>query len=365
MHYPDAHPHRRSRLISTLFIGLALAMIALTEPSLYLWRVQNAHAQDDGFTYEEEYQKGIEMLRRRQYEDALKSFKRANEMRGKKSPDAMLGMAQAYFGLEAYKNVIDTSEKVLELAPSDPEIRAQALNHKGLAFQSQADAKDEKKLREAEAAFREALALNVATLPVIRHNLGVVLLQQNRDAEGIAELQTYLKLQPRGGYSEQARKMVENPRRAREAFAPDFSIVTSEGEHLSLEDLRGKVVVLDFWGTWCPPCVASVPSLRALHKKFSKEPQFVLIGISTDTEEQVWRDFTTKEKMIWPQFWDRNRQVSRAFNVRAYPTYFVIDHEGIVRFRSSGTSWERNATLNDIIKKQVKIVAKTDAANLP
>lgn len=365
MHYADSHPHRRrSRFVPILFVGITLCSVALINLSLDPANIsREVQAQDDAFTFETEYQKGVDLLRRRQYEDALKSFKRANEMRGKKSPDAMLGMAQAYVGLEAYKNVIDISDKILELAPADPEIRAQALNHKGLALQSQAEAKDEKKLREAEAVFREALALNVPTLPVLRHNLGVVLLQQNRDAEGIAELQAYLKLQPRGGYSDQARKMVENPRRAREAFAPDFSIVTSEGEHISLEDLRGKVVVLDFWGTWCPPCVASVPSLRALHKRFSKEPQFLLIGINSDAEEEILKEFATKEKMVWPQYWDRNRQIQRAFHVTAFPTYIVIDHEGIVRFRSSGMSWERNATLNDIIKKHVKIVAKTDAAN--
>lgn len=363
MHCSNLNPHgRRIRSLSTLFIGVILVSIAIV-PTLFSNGSRIVSAQDDGFNYESEYQKGVELLRRRQYEDALKSFKRANEMRGKKSGDAMLGMAQSYLGLEAYKNVIDTSEKVLELAPDDPQLRAQAFNYKGLALQSQAESKDQKRLRDSEAAFREGLALNVAELTVLRHNLGVVLLQQGRDPEGVAELQAYLKLTPRGGYSDSARKMVENPRRAREPFAPDFSIITSEGEHITLEDLRGKVVVLDFWGTWCPPCVESVPSLRALNKRFSKEPQFMLIGISSDSEEEKWREFTTKEKMIWPQFWDRNRQVQRAFNVRAFPTYIVIDHEGIVRFRSVGTSWERSASLNDVIKKHVKIVAKTDAAN--
>ncbi|HKO97488.1 MAG TPA: redoxin domain-containing protein [Pyrinomonadaceae bacterium] len=360
-------PHRRRlRTIFTLSIGVILVGIIWLEPTRCIsGTAYSVHAQDDAFAYETEYQKGIDLLRRRQYEDALKSFKRANEMRGKKSPEALLGMAQSYMGLEAYKNVIDTAEKVLELEPNNAEFRAQAYNYKGLALQSQADMKDEKKLREAEAALREGLALNVPELKVLRHNLGVVLLKQGRDAEGIAELQNYLKLQPTGGYSDTARRMIENPRRAREYFAPDFSIITSEGEHITLDDLRGKVIVLDFWGTWCPPCVASIPSLRALHKKFSKEPQFVLIGISSDSDEDVWREFTTKEKMIWPQFWDRNRQVQRAFNVRAFPTYIVIDHEGIVRFRSIGTSWDRTASLNDVIKKQVKIVAKTDAVNQP
>lgn len=65
-------------------------------------------------------------------------------------------------------------------------------------------------------------------------------------------------------------KLIENPRRDRETFAADFSITTSDGEYLASEDLRGKVVLLDFWATWCGPRVASVPSLRTLYKSFRK-----------------------------------------------------------------------------------------------
>ncbi|HYJ87943.1 MAG TPA: redoxin domain-containing protein [Pyrinomonadaceae bacterium] len=365
MQKTDSQPHRRrTRAVFALTIGLGFCLVVLMQPPAG-FRSQGmiVGAQGGDFAYETEIQKGVEFLRRRQFEEALKSFKRANDMRGKKSPEALLGMAQSYLALDAPKNVIDTAEKLLELPGTDAGIRAQAYNHKGLGLQAQAEVKDQKKLREAEAALREGLALNVATLPVIQYNLGVVLLQQNRDAEGLAELQNYLKVQPQGGYADQARKLVENPRRAREPFAPDFSLVTADGEHITMEDLRGKVVVLDFWGAWCPPCVASIPSLRSLHKKFAKEPQFVLIGINSDSQEETLREFTTKEKLVWPQYWDRDRRIHRAFNVRVFPTYIVIDHEGVVRFRSSGMSWERAAYLNEAIKKQVKIVAKTDAAN--
>jgi peroxiredoxin len=318
-------------------------------------------ADDD---YDSELQKATDLLRRRKYEDALKSFKRANDLRGKKSAEALFGMAQAYFGLQAFKNVAETSDKLIAVAGDDKTMLLQAYNLKGIAFQALAEGKNEKKLQEAEGVLRQGIALDPAgTVPTLHYNLGYVLMQLNRDAEGISEIKKYLELYPEAPDAERATKIIENPRRTREAFAPDFSITTSEGEHITLEDLRGKVVVLDFWGTWCGPCVESIPALRSLNKKFSKEPSFVLIGVSSDTEEEVWRAFTTKEKMIWPQFWDRERRVQRAFNVRAFPTYIVIDHEGIIRFRSSGTSWERSAYLSDAIKKHLKVVAKTDAVN--
>jgi peroxiredoxin len=332
--------------ISCLLL-LALALPAVT-------------AQDDE-TFEQELATGRNLLRRNQFDEALKSFKRANEMRGKKCGECLNLMTEAYLSLGAYKNVVETSDKIIELAGDDKQLIAKAYNNKGLALQTWADRKDQKKLQAAEAVFRQGMTLEGA-LAIMRYNLGFVLMQLNRDEEGITELKEYIKLQPKGAYVVTAKKLIENPRRARENYAPDFSFTSSEGEYIALDDLRGKVVLLDFWGTWCPPCVESVPELRNLHKKYSKEPSFVLIGISSDSDDEVWREFTAKNKMIWPQYRDKDRRIQRAFGVRAFPTYVVIDHEGIVRHQSVGMSWNRAASLDDAIRKQVKIVAKSTEA---
>ena len=315
----------------------------------------------DNDDYEIELNKGRAFLRRSQFEEALKSFKRANDLREKKCGECLNLMADAYFGLEAYKNVIETSDKVLQLAGDDKQLVLKALNNKGLALQSSAEKKDQKKLQAAEATFRQALAME-GVPPVLRYNLGVVLLQLNRDPEGITELKEYIKLQPNSPHTENAKKLAANPRRARENYAPDFTFTSSDGEHISLEDLQGKVVLIDFWGTWCPPCVESVPELRNLHKKYSKEPAFVLIGISSDREDDVWRDFTEKNKMVWPQYRDKDGKILRAFGVRSFPTYVIIDHEGIVRHRSVGMTWSRAGILDDEIRKRVKIVSKSTEA---
>jgi peroxiredoxin/Flp pilus assembly protein TadD len=346
------HPTSLVILIAVGLLGLLL-IGSVSYPA--------ARAKDDD-AYEAEVLKGKDLLRRRQYEDALKSFKRANEMRGKKSAECFNLMADAYFQLDAYKNVIESADKVIEFAGDDKRLICNAYNFKGLALQATAEKKDQKKLQAADAAFRQALTLECAS-PAIHYNLGVTLLQLNRDAEGIAELNQYIKAQPNGAFAETARKMAENPRRARENYAPDFSFTSLQGEYISLDDLRGKVVVLDFWGTWCPPCVDSVPALRSMHKKYSKEPSFVLIGISSDGDEATWKEFTEKNKMVWPQYRDRDRRIHRAFGIRAFPTYVLIDHEGIVRFSSVGSSWERSADLHSAIQKHMKIVAKSVEVN--
>jgi peroxiredoxin/predicted negative regulator of RcsB-dependent stress response len=335
----------------TLFLVLVAFVISVS-----LLNSPRTSAQDP--SYEDELDHGKLLFRQRKYDEALKSFKRANEMRDKKSAECYSWMSETYLMLEAYKNVIDSADKVIEFAGGDNQMLTKAYNNKGLALQASADRKDQKKLAAAETVLRTGLAINGAS-PVMHYNLGVVLMQLNRDDEGIAEIKQYLKVQPRGGFSDMARKLVENPRRARENFAPDFAFTSLQGEYIALEDLKGKVVVLDFWGTWCGPCVESVPELRNLHKRYSKEPSFVLIGISSDGDDQVWREFTEKNRMVWPQYRDKDRKILSAFNIRAFPTYIIIDHEGIVRYQSVGFSWMRSANLDDAIKKYVKVVARS------
>jgi peroxiredoxin len=334
---------------------LGLAIAGTSGNSLPVAQSQEAQANEA--SYDLEYRKGVDLLRRRRYEDALKSFKRANEMRNKQSAECFFGMAQSYMGLEAYKNAAESCDRMIEFAAGDSEVLAQAYNLKGTIVQIQAESKDQKKLQEAEALFRQGLALGTRHA-VIRYNLGFTLMQLNRDAEGIVELKKYLELVPEGPKAEQTQKLIDNPRRAREPYAPDFSVTTSEGEYISLDDLRGKVVLLDFWGVWCPPCVESVPAMRSLNKRYSKE-KFMMIGIDVRDADETWKAFIAKNEMIWPQFRDRDGVVQRAFEIRGFPTYILLDHEGIVRYRAIGASSERLAALEDAIKKHLKILAKS------
>jgi len=323
------------------------------------------------YTWDFQMSAGREHLRRGNFDEALKYFKLANEALKskcaeaewlrKKCAESLSLMAEAYIGLESYKKAVEVSEQAIALAGDEKQLASDAYNNKGLALRTWANKKDQKKLQAAEAVFRQGLAIEGARAE-LRYNLGVTLLQMNRDPEGIAELQHYIKDEPDGEFIETAKKLAANPRRARENYAPDFSFTSLDGKQISLDDLQGKVVVLDFWGTWCGPCVESVPELRQLHEKYSQDPSFVLISISSDRDEEVWREFTQKYKMVWPQYRDKDRRILRAFEITAFPTYVIIDHEGIVKHRTVGLNWLGSAGLDNVIKKQLKLVAKTTAS---
>ena len=340
--------------IKTLIAGSVLVFVAAAP-----WTVAPARAQEDDA--QAEITKGNELMRRRRYEDALKSFKHANELRKGNCAECLFDIAQAYKSLGAYKNVIDNCDKAIDLAGSDKELSISIYNLKGMSLIESAERKDQKKLQDAEATLRKAIAIDDG-VAILHYNLGIALMQLNRDAEGVTELKKYVELNPNATYVEEARKMIENPRRSREAYAPEFSFTTAEGEYISPDELRGKVVLLDFWGTWCPPCRESVPSLRDLYKRYSKEKAFMMISVSVHDEEPAWREFTTKNQMMWPQAFDRDSKIQRTFQVTKFPTYILIDHEGIIRYRVSGYNFDREANLSDAIHKAIKIVAKSAPA---
>ena len=113
---------------------------------------------------------------------------------------------------------------------------------------------------------------------------------------------------------------------ARKLF-PEFELKTLDGERLSSRDLRGKVVLLDFWGTWCLPCVTAVPSLSNLSRDMKAEP-FVLVSIAVEEDDGPVRQFVKRNKMDWPQVWDRNAAFARKSGVSRFPTYILLSHDG-------------------------------------
>ncbi len=328
-----------------------LLALALTVTGAQFSAQQPADA-DKSPAYQEEMRKADLFAERHQYEQALQSFKKAFALTNKTSFDACLGMALAFRGLGAHKNVADLCVDALKLA-GDARQLASVHNMRGAALVALADKPDDKRLQEAEREFLAALGAN-ENLYSAHLNLGVTLMKMNRDEEGVRVLKHYVEIAPKGKDVDYALKMIDEPRRAREHYAPDFSFTSKEGEFITLEDLKGKTVVLDFWGTWCKPCLMMTPTLLKLQKKYASQP-VVFVGVAVRDQESEWAAYIDKNKMDWPQFLDTNRKIVTPFGVTAYPTYIIIDGDGIVRARKSGYSpSETEGWIDDEIKRTLK-----------
>ena len=338
---------------SVIPIGIVLTLLAVAVPIARAAGSGQSAPADKKQAYDDAYERARTLLQRREYFEALKGFQKANQLAGGRSAGCSVGMAQAMVGMKTWQNVVETAQTAIELSQNEPLLRAQAHTARGTAYQALAE-KDPAKLRDAEADFRQALEADPESrITDLHFNLGVVLMKQRRDDEGIVELRKEIAQRANGSTADDARALIANPRRARENFAPDFTLQTAEGRQISLESLRGKVVLLDFWGTWCPPCVRAVPSLRKLQQAHAKDA-FVIVGVSSDKDPKVWSAFTAKNGMVWPQYWDENRMMQRTFGVKVFPTYILLDSEGIERLRVSGAGYHESKVLADTIEKQLK-----------
>jgi len=111
--------------------------------------------------------------------------------------------------------------------------------------------------------------------------------------------------------------------------APDFSAKDISGQPVKLADLKGKVVLLDFWATWCPPCRVEIPNLLEIQRKF-KDSKFVLVSVSLDRDLPAARKFVADKEMGWVHIVDRDacRDIADKYQVEYIPSTFIIDRQG-------------------------------------
>jgi len=110
--------------------------------------------------------------------------------------------------------------------------------------------------------------------------------------------------------------------------APEIAFVDLQGTRRTLSDLKGKVVLVDFWGTWCGPCVASVPELLSAYEKYHARG-FEIIGVNTGDTKDKLQAFLADRKISWTQTMEGDDgPIATAFRVIGFPSYFLIDRNG-------------------------------------
>ena len=113
--------------------------------------------------------------------------------------------------------------------------------------------------------------------------------------------------------------------------APDFTLKSLAGNNLRLEEYRGRVVLINFWASWCGPCRQEMPLLDRLHRRY-EDTGFAVLGVNVEGEVEPAQEIVDKTKVTFPVLIDEGQKVSEMYNLEAMPSTVVGDRDGVVRY---------------------------------
>ncbi|NPA92314.1 MAG: TlpA family protein disulfide reductase [Chloroflexi bacterium] len=113
--------------------------------------------------------------------------------------------------------------------------------------------------------------------------------------------------------------------------APDFTLQTLDGKQIALQDLRGQVVVINFWATWCSPCKAEMPAMQQVYDDYH-EQGLEILAITVEHDTAAIEAFVQKYALTFPILLDTETTVARLYQVHGTPTTFFVDRQGIIRW---------------------------------
>jgi len=310
---------------------------------------------EDAFTWE----------KRRAYHEALEQFRKANKQDGGQCWECLRRAYSLSVKVESFKDAVDIARDMIPITQSDKQ-KAQAHLLLGMALQSEATKeKGEKKqppLIESSSEFKTALELD-PRLTRARFHWGITLAQLHQDDAARAQFTQFLdEDNSNPTLHDRAERFVDRIELARAAMAPPFSATTLDGREISMDGLAGKVVLIDFWATWCGPCREALPNIQRIAHKFEGQP-FVVVSISLDNDEQAWKTFVARNNMTWNQVRDGgfNGKVSTRFGVTAIPATFSIDADGVLEDQHVG-----DANIEGKLKKMIaRAVERRNAKPAP
>lgn len=266
------------------------------------------------------------------YKSAVAHFSTANQLAGNKCSECYVWLARIAMAGGDIGHALAEIQKAAATASTGPE-RASAELYQGIVLTRRGD------LAEAEEAFKTASAANPQCTEC-RFDLGFLLLKESKDSEGVAVLKTVMPQfagTPRG---HEIQRFIADPSRIRKNYAPEFSAKLRTGEEINLDALKGKVVLLDFWGIWCNACREALPQLQNLAAT-TDPAKVAIISVDEGDPQPKWAQYVRRNEMNWPQVYDADRSLYRSFEVDGFPRYYILSKDGIILDQFKG--WNRNA----------------------
>jgi len=300
------------------------------------------------------YAEAEQMLKHHDYIFALDDFRKADKQDGGHCIPCEIAAYKVAGHMNDYKVQREEAALLLEHVTSSAD-KAQAHYLAGKACLTEGIGNHhEKQLQAADSEFQAALQLQPSNNTCVYAD-GIALAHLKQDGAARERFQQFLKMAPPTDLDyARAQRFAEHPEMARLRVAPNFEFTALDGTRMSLESLTGKVVLIDFWATWCGPCREALPHVKNIAKKFAGQP-FVVVSISMDRDAGKWKEFVVQNGMDWVQYRDGYFEgpIAKMFSVNAIPATFTVDADGVLQDQHVG-----NADIEGKIKKLIARAAE-------
>lgn len=307
------------------------------------------------------YKEALGYLHKGMTDAALGSFKKADKQDGGRCMACQRQMIKYGIELRDWKAAGAAAAEMLAEAQGEKNVATAHYDFGIVLMDEGFDKHKDEFFTRAHDEMTKALAA-YANFPKAVFEDGRALAHLNQDDAAKAQFERFVKMAPVDDPRRQrALRYISQPELARARMAPAFAVTTIDGQRVSLDDLQGKVVLIDFWATWCGPCREALPHMREIAKKFQGQP-LVILSVSLDTDEHKWKDFVAKNGMTWLNCRDGGfqGQIAKLFDVHAIPHTFTIDADGVLQDEHIG-----DASIEGKLKKQVARARELQVAEKP
>jgi thiol-disulfide isomerase/thioredoxin len=329
--------------LATVLCLLSPAIVAQTHPD-YRSNPKFQTAIDDGKLLADNQDR----------DDAIASYKEANEIARGKDKGVLRALIELQITNVDYDDAINTAHafEAIAITPAEKSY-AEASRGRVLFLQAEPQSGsqfDPVLLNSADAAFKAALAFDPKNSSALFTD-GQVLVHLNQIEAARGRFNGCLSsIKPDDPIYLRTKRFAENPALALLPLAPAFTVATLDGSRFNLDQMNGRVVLIDFWATWCGPCMEELPQIKQIAKDFAGQP-LVILSLSWDEDEQKWKKFVAKNQMTWPQYLDTTHRIGNLFEVRALPGYFTIDSDGVLTTEMLGGGFDVEGRLKQLVDK--------------
>jgi peroxiredoxin len=307
------------------------------------------------------YKEALDYVHRRMTDAALDGFKKADKQDDGHCLACQKKMIKYGVELREWKTAETAAEEMVEQAKGEKNVALAHYQFGVVLFNEGIDKHKDELFARAHDEMTKALEV-AAKFPQAIFADGQTLAYLKQDDAAKARFEEFVKMRPEDDPDRQrAMRYISQPELARARMAPAFAITTTDGQRVSMDDLAGKVVLIDFWATWCTACREALPHMREIAKKFQGQP-LVVLSVSLDKDEQKWKDFIVKNEMTWLQCRDGGftGSMAKMFGVEAIPHTFTIDADGVLQDEHIG-----DASIEGKLKKLVARARELQAPAKP